>query len=624
MKPKLGVLFVHGIGEQRRGESLTQWGDALVLWLAGSDDVFASYRREYGPRFSSVTASGAEVAPDGDSDSPAHVELSLEINPGLWAHDAPREEWRDAPELRERWLLAEGFWADTVHTPGIASTLRWILMVLPWTLLSHFDRVAQRGTRESMLRAPGSLWLMLLAVMVLPLAPLLGIVLVLLLVLRLAPFDFARNLSAQFQRAIAATVGDSMTLLDSPIQRAAIIDRVHAAYKWLEERGCEEIAIVAHSQGAAIAHAMLQERACERARLLVTFGSGLRKLRQMEDSLAKASGTVWIASLSAVAMVPTAYMLARLVGPLAFVFASGLVVVGFALLSAEFMVMRQRWGYWDGLLRWAAVIFIRVSIYLVAAVFAAAQLLAPPDLVGWGLVVSLIVLLEVVVEIVGTRHRMALMNFEGWEADAGLLPEEFALPDTVSSWVDIFARSDPVPSGSLLPWKPAPNGVYQSHEIENRASFLTDHTSYWSNFEQFVPRLGEALLRLAKYRPPVVVGDEGLERKDKRKATRVRVLRAARLLTSLGWLLTAPIWWSSALAAGRRVIAFAVANVEGSVLAPTSGWNSGVGWLTSDGVVAGCVSVGALLVALAGIDILWGIWDQVANKRAVASAYPRH
>ena len=142
--------------------------------------------------------------------------------------------------------------------------------------------------------------------------------------------------------------------LDSPIQRAAILDRVHAAYKWLEAKGCAEVAIVAHSQGAAIAHAMLQERTCERARLFVTFGSGLHKLRLMEDSLARASGTVWIGSLSAVAMLPTAYLLARLLGPQAFVFASGLVLVGFA---------RSRQSSWrcgesagrdlDGLLRWA-------------------------------------------------------------------------------------------------------------------------------------------------------------------------------------------------------------------------------------------------------------------------------
>ena len=358
MKPRLGVLLVHGIGEQRRGQTLTRWGDALVHWLTGSDDVFGSYQRDYRVRFSSVTASDAEVAPDVDSDSPAHVELSLETNPGLWAHDAPREGWRDSAELRERWLLAEAFWADTVHTPGFTSTLRWILMVLPWTLLSHFDRAARRrsahqGTRESMVRPPGSLWVMLLAVIVLPLAPLLGIFLALVLVLRVAPFDFARTFSEQIQRTLAATIGDSMILLDSPIQRAAILDRVHAAYKWLEAKGCAEVAIVAHSQGAAIAHAMLQERTCERAQLLVTFGSGLRKLRLMEDSLARASGTVWIGSLSAVAMLPTAYLLARLLGPQAFVFASGLVLVGFALLSAEFMVMRESagctsTGYCDG------------------------------------------------------------------------------------------------------------------------------------------------------------------------------------------------------------------------------------------------------------------------------------
>jgi len=29
----LGVLFVHGIGEQRRGETLTQFGEPLLAWI---------------------------------------------------------------------------------------------------------------------------------------------------------------------------------------------------------------------------------------------------------------------------------------------------------------------------------------------------------------------------------------------------------------------------------------------------------------------------------------------------------------------------------------------------------------------------------------------------------------
>ena len=32
---ELGVLFVHGIGEQERGQTLTIWADALANWLSG-------------------------------------------------------------------------------------------------------------------------------------------------------------------------------------------------------------------------------------------------------------------------------------------------------------------------------------------------------------------------------------------------------------------------------------------------------------------------------------------------------------------------------------------------------------------------------------------------------------
>ena len=74
--------------------------------------------------------------------------------------------------------------------------------------------------------------------------------------------------------------------------------------------------------------------------------------------------------------------------------------------------------------------------------------------------------------------------------------------------------------------------------------------------------------------------------------------------------LRSPDWWSSPWPPGIQVMAFAAANLGGSVVAPTGGWDTGVvGWLTSKVVAATGVSVVALLVALVGIDALWGTWD---------------
>src|SRR5215216_4983596 len=30
---RIGVLFVHGMGEQKRGSSLQKWGDPIVQWI---------------------------------------------------------------------------------------------------------------------------------------------------------------------------------------------------------------------------------------------------------------------------------------------------------------------------------------------------------------------------------------------------------------------------------------------------------------------------------------------------------------------------------------------------------------------------------------------------------------
>lgn len=70
-------------------------------------------------------------------------------------------------------------------------------------------------------------------------------------------------------------------LLTHPFEAASIVGQVRRNMRWLARR-CKVIAVVAHSQGAALAHMALQGGFPGNMHLLFTFGSGLKKLKQIE------------------------------------------------------------------------------------------------------------------------------------------------------------------------------------------------------------------------------------------------------------------------------------------------------------------------------------------------------
>ena len=50
------------------------------------------------------------------------------------------------------------------------------------------------------------------------------------------------------QLKLAGVVGDSYVLLEDPVQRRAILDRVRRDLKWLIQR-CRSVVLIAHSPG---------------------------------------------------------------------------------------------------------------------------------------------------------------------------------------------------------------------------------------------------------------------------------------------------------------------------------------------------------------------------------------
>lgn len=609
---KLGILFVHGIGQQRRGDTLTSFGDALIRWL---DEVLPGTR---------ITR--ASLAVEGAED-PSNAELSL----------ATPDKKAEA-----HWIAAEGFWADTVIMPRFSEMLRWTLQVLPWTALTHFDRLVQRswsttstlkGLNNIVLGIPGAVAVLLALVLGLLLVPVVGIVLIAVLLVGLVPIPALQSIAASVQRALAGTVGDSMILLASPVQRAAIVDRVHDAYRWLIKSGCETVVVVAHSQGAAIAHEMLRTRDCAQAGLFISLGSGLRKLREIEEDMQDGSPALWFASLCALALVFVSYEVLHLAGLVALPLLVAVVGIGLAWG----MLTMQGWHFVDRAVFWVIYKFrkrpeglegclwefgVSIATFVITTVVTAiacllgawllARVMLPPD-TPW-FETALVVLIAALV--VGTMFLLF-----GWRGIKPLndappeitqVPNDYRLPK-LERWVDIFAAADPVPNGPLAEGLASEGEVFESVEVENRASYLLDHTSYWLNVEQVVSRVGCEILQHAGIATPANLTAAALAKLSDRRRRRVRALRRARLTSGSTLLLAAVANWNWLLELGLRL------------RSPLIGWAKEVPligqWLASairldENAVATASIVVLLVAALCHVVLaaLWSAWDRSAGR----------
>ena len=132
-------------------------------------------------------------------------------------------------------------------------------------------------------------------VLALALTPVVLVAIGVLLLLGLAPFAATRDLAGALQRKVAATIGDSYVFMHQPIIAATICTSVRERLEWLAAR-CRKVAVVAHSQGGAIAHRVLRGPVTAPCDLLITFGSGLAKLSELQrGEVARGKGKLWLA-----------------------------------------------------------------------------------------------------------------------------------------------------------------------------------------------------------------------------------------------------------------------------------------------------------------------------------------
>ncbi len=216
----LGVVFVHGVGFQNRGETLLSWSDRLIRMLAAryGDDtnpVDRVYRSQI----------------DLDGGDPSSIELRIP------APDGGRPQ---------HWLLAEAFWAASIQPPSVPTVLRWLGA-------RGGAALAAVGPAKA-LRNSVYLTGVIIGVLVLYAA--------IRSLLAIVPVASLRNaLVAPLDKLLTGWSGDMQVLIFDAAQAANIRTRVFETITGAADAGFDRVAVIAHSGGAVASFITLTDDA---------------------------------------------------------------------------------------------------------------------------------------------------------------------------------------------------------------------------------------------------------------------------------------------------------------------------------------------------------------------------
>ncbi|HSB10940.1 MAG TPA: hypothetical protein VLM38_15745 [Blastocatellia bacterium] len=263
----VGVLFVHGIGEQPHGDTLIRFSQPVVDWVTKWVSQPDTLDNNLGPKRGEARLVKASLGPPQlRAGCPPHA--VFEVDAGRTAGEFPPR--------KTTWLLAESWWAAEFRRPRFGELAGWLLTTGSWMILSH----AGKSARMSGKKWKRGLQATRAFAVSLPLALLVQLLVAVLAVLAAVPIPKLRKALSGALLTLTGTLGDCFVLVSSPIQRVAAVSHLQKDLAWLSRR-CDKIVLVAHSQGAAIAHEALRNPEPTNVAQLITVGSGLGKLEEL-------------------------------------------------------------------------------------------------------------------------------------------------------------------------------------------------------------------------------------------------------------------------------------------------------------------------------------------------------
>jgi hypothetical protein len=563
-KADVGVVFVHGIGSQVQGQTLLQFGEPLFRWLFrwlgdGMDPHGSDANR-------AVSLTKMVLHPDSSSE-PARCSVALETPPASFGEKGAHQDW----------LLAESCWSDVFTAPPFTRMAFWLITYAPWLALDFMRQIIVRAWTTKKRADLKKLWSIPLFFVV---GPVVGLIVVLftlaVLLLSLIPWRVTQKIAANVARALSRSIGDAYIVVGSPMNHAAMKARIKRDIDWVSKKS-KRLVVVAHSQGAALVHEVLQDPTLPHVSLFLSVGSAVRRIAEFRQ-LREAKKGPWQVS--------------GWIGILAGVWLSGAIWAGIVVVLG---------GHLDG---WLTVFG------------------------GWWLLIGAVVvvaLLYAAYRLVG--HTLTTPRFKL------LLPL-----DGDRRWVDCFATADPVPNGPLFEseivlkdkkeeaeWR-ACSKRYKAVRTYNQRWMLNDHVTYPDNMDQFMSTLAGEIATTSGFDLLVSPHD-----KDLLDPTRSRRRFRTRLLSIFrGVFIAAAVFFFGAVA--RTANTSQHANLQDlsrwvqdhgpgwiwslltSITNPLAGRVKGLG-LTQMDLIGALLLAAVMVIAYSLVGATWSFWDRGDSDR---------
>ncbi|MBN4047635.1 hypothetical protein JYT71_01355, partial [Acidimicrobiaceae bacterium AH-315-P05] len=495
----LGLLVVHGIGEQKQGATLIQWSDALANWLrdwTAEDSLAALHQSAKDPRKVAVTRASLHPT-DG---SPANVTMKVLF---------PEPDVKD-----QKWLIAEGWWAGAFQPPSFSELWSWSFSSVPATLSKNANALVGSALRRyahasGFLRVLEAIRVMalvvLLAVLVLFSPVVLAILTALLIIGGIAqalPFPALRSVVKKAQLIAVGTIGDSQRLIESPTQAGAIKSPVVEGLRWLRSQGCQRVVILAHSQGAAVTYKALvdlsdglHEDDFEPIDSFISIGSGLPLVHALEHlTSGEASKSLRLASFAVpITAMITAVSWWFLIRRQEYVGVIGMGVIGIATGVALLRIYRGNRARHSAS---APAPEAKSRWQLLAPVTLGGKPVASGPLLAAGLAAltwAFIVPDGFAALIAAASATLGLVSIAVIAVDT-IPPIENDLAGATFRWIDLYATKDPVPGGATVT---TVEGRPESWPVANLGSAAKDHTYYSRNVDECLTYVGIELLEVA-------------------------------------------------------------------------------------------------------------------------------
>ena len=256
----LGILFVHGIGQQASGETLDSAAGRLLEWLRENQVT--------------VDFESTVLKPTGGDAAFTQVTLHCGSSKPV------------------RVLLAESRWADVFDSPSSLEFSKWLygsgsavigLQTAEWCLglLCRTRRLLGQPAHAGKATGPALFLSVLTGIGALMVLPIFQLAILLLAALSAIPLFKIAVLAKSTMQTLASILGDSTVYCNGILGREAIRSKVEKDLGWMKPQ-CGQIVLAAHSQGAAVALDAVK-RVEAKPNLLITYGSGWRKLTALSS-----------------------------------------------------------------------------------------------------------------------------------------------------------------------------------------------------------------------------------------------------------------------------------------------------------------------------------------------------